>query len=254
MQVANARGAEVEKTIPARALGEELRRIASEDSPAEIVRALEGAGLSTLFCPALADPKVNLAGLGQWEKCAALLREDPSPDTPASRAFRFGSFLYALGEELSPKEQQSLIKCCALTKEEVDAWTNLDARSKKLETALRSARIGKASQVYRILTTAPADVILHLLYRSTAKPVQERLRAYFQKSLPAIQEITPEEWAEVEAKPGTPKYTKAREEFIAQRLDRRPPKPAEATEVAEGAEAALTQPAATVEIVDRRAR
>jgi hypothetical protein len=136
----------------------------------------------------------------------------------------------------------------------MDAWTKLDTRSKKLEAALRSPRIRKPSQVYRILTAAPADLILHLLYRSTAKPVQERLRAYFQKSLAAIQEITPEEWAEVEGTPGTPKYKKAREDFIARRLDRRPPKPPEATEVAEGAEAAPTQPAASVEIVARRVR
>ncbi len=41
MQVANAREAEVEKSIPPRALGEELRRIGAEDNPAEILRALE---------------------------------------------------------------------------------------------------------------------------------------------------------------------------------------------------------------------
>jgi hypothetical protein len=54
--------------------------------------------------------------------------------------------------------------------------------------------------------------------------VQERLRSYFQKYLPAIQEITPEEWATVEGKPGTPKFQKARDQFVTNRLDRRPPK------------------------------
>jgi len=52
--------------------------------------------------------------------------------------------------------------------------------------------------------------------------VQDRLRAYFQKYLPAVQEITPEEWATLEAKPA--RQQKAREEFIANRLDRRPPR------------------------------
>ncbi|MGP8244356.1 MAG: hypothetical protein ACLQVN_07530 [Bryobacteraceae bacterium] len=252
MQIANAREAEAEKAIPPRALGEELRRIATEDSPAEILLALEEAGLSTLFCPALAGPKLNPDGLAEWEKCASLLPEDPPSDAMPSRAFRFGSFLYVLGEELSPKERLRLIKCCALTKSEVDAWSKLDARSKKLETALRSTRIRKASQVYRIVAPAPADAILHLLYRSTAKPVQERLRAYFQKSLPAIQEITPEEWAEVEGKPGTPKYRKAREEFIARRLDRRPPKPPETAEA--GADTVPEQPAVSTESAPRRVR
>jgi tRNA nucleotidyltransferase (CCA-adding enzyme) len=43
MQVANAREAEVEKHIPARALGDELKRISAEDSPTDIFK---GAGRS----------------------------------------------------------------------------------------------------------------------------------------------------------------------------------------------------------------
>src|SRR5579872_5681010 len=44
MQVANAREAEVEKSITAKALGEELKRICLEDAPAEIFKALDEAG------------------------------------------------------------------------------------------------------------------------------------------------------------------------------------------------------------------
>src|SRR5664279_4758044 len=43
MQVANAREAGVENSIAARTLGEELRRLAAEDSPAEILKAIEEA-------------------------------------------------------------------------------------------------------------------------------------------------------------------------------------------------------------------
>src|SRR6185369_10163768 len=68
------------------------------------------------------------------------------------------------------------------------------------------------------------DEVLFLMYHSTAKPVQERLKNYFQKYLPLVQEITPDEWASIEPKPGTPKYAKARDEFISHRLDRRPPR------------------------------
>src|SRR6185312_3085995 len=45
MQVANAREAEVEKLISAKTLGDELKRIAVEDNPAEILKALQEAGL-----------------------------------------------------------------------------------------------------------------------------------------------------------------------------------------------------------------
>src|SRR5689334_11120650 len=53
MQVANAREAGMDQQISGRALGQELRRIGTEDNPAEILKGLEDAGLLTLFSPAL---------------------------------------------------------------------------------------------------------------------------------------------------------------------------------------------------------
>jgi tRNA nucleotidyltransferase (CCA-adding enzyme) len=219
-QVANAREAEVEKLIPGRALGEELKRVAAEDNAGEILKALDDAGLLVLFSPAISGARLNLAALAKFEKAAHLI-----PDDLRSRTARWGTFFYALTEKLTPKEKQALIKTTELTKADVDASQKLEARSKKLETALKSTRIRKASQVYHLVNVAEPDEILFLLYKSQVKPVQERLRNYFQKYLPMIQEITPEEWATVEGKPETPKYIKARDQFISQRLDRRPKKP-----------------------------
>ena len=220
MQVANARESEVEKLIPPHVFGEELKRIGAEDNPAEIIKALEEAGLLTLFSETLAGAKVNLAGLAKFEKLARLL-----PDEPRTRAARIGPFLYAFTEKLTAKEKQALIKSTELHKPELDAWQKLEARAKKFETALRSARIRKASQVYFLVAGAAPEEILFVLYHSALKPVQERLRNYFQKYLPAIQEITPEEWATVENAPAARK-NKVRDEFIANRLDKRVRKPA----------------------------
>ncbi|HKA01148.1 MAG TPA: hypothetical protein VKE70_31765, partial [Candidatus Solibacter sp.] len=143
------------------------------------------------------------------------------------RASRLGPVMYAITEKLSPKEEQALIKTCELAKGDVDKWQKLDARAKKLENALKSARIRKPSHVYQVASPAVPDEVIFLLYHSTQKPVQERLRNYFQKYLPLVQEIPPEEFAKIEGKPRTPKYNKAREDFIAVQLDRRPKKPVE---------------------------
>jgi tRNA nucleotidyltransferase/poly(A) polymerase len=222
MQVANAREAEVEKRILGKALGGELKRIAVEDKPAEILRVLNEAGLLALFSPALAAGKLNLAGLQKFEKIWGLL-----PDDIRWRTARFGPVMYAITEKLSPKEAQALVKTCELAKGDVDRWQKLEARSKKLENALKSPRIRKPSHVYQVASPAAPDEVIFLLYHSTQKPVQERLRNYFQKYLPLVQEIPPEEFAKIEGKPGTPKYHKAREEFIAVQLDKRPKKPPE---------------------------
>jgi tRNA nucleotidyltransferase/poly(A) polymerase len=214
-QIANAREAEVEKRIPARVLSDELRRMSAEDHPSEILKGLEELGLLTSFSPVL-GPKMNAQGLAKFDKVCRL-----APDDARWRSARFGPFLYVLTEKLTPKEKQSLIKATEMPKADVAEWQKIEARSKKLESALKSARIRKASQVYQIVSAAQPDEVLFTLYHSALKPVQERLRNHFGKYIPQIAEITPEEWATIEVKPGTPKYAKAREAFIAHRLDRR---------------------------------
>ncbi len=221
MQVANAREAEVEKRIPARALGEELKRISAEDNPTDILKGLEEAGLLVLFSPAL-FAKMNLAGLGKLEKALHVL-----PDDTRWRAARFGTFMHCITEKLSAKEKLALIKSTEMPKADVDQWHKTEAHAKKLETALRAPKVRKPSHVFHIVTAAAPEDVLFVLYHSALKPVQERLRNHFQKYLPMVQEITPEEWATVEGKPGTPKYTKAREDFISERVNRKPPKPVE---------------------------
>jgi tRNA nucleotidyltransferase/poly(A) polymerase len=219
MQVANAREAEVEKRIPGKALGAELKRIAVEDNAPEILKGLNESGFLALFSPALAAGKLNTQGLAKFEKGVHL-----TPDDVRWRAARMGVFLYAVTEKLSAKEEQALIKTCELTKSDVDRWQKIEPRAKKLENALKSARIRKPSHVYQAVTPAAPDEVLFLLYHSAQKQVLDRLRNYFQKYLPLVQEIPPAEFAKIEVKPGTPKYNKAREDFIAIQLDRRPKK------------------------------
>lgn len=217
-QVANAIEAGVQESIPAKALGDELRTIALEDNAGEILRILGEMGLLKLFSPALTGPKANEAGLAKFEKIVRTV-----PDEVGAR---LGPFLFVLTEKLSPKEVQGLVRAAALTKADEARWKKLGARAKKLEAALRAARIRKPSHVYHLVSAAPADEVLFVMYHSALRPVQERLKNYFQKYLPAVQEITPEEWATLEVKPGTPKYEKARDAFIGNHLDRRPKKPA----------------------------
>ena len=221
MQIANAHEAEVEKHITARALGDELKRISGEDSPTEIFKGLEEAGLLALFSPALAA-KLNLHGLARYEKAIRVLPEDAR-----WRAARFGTFLYCLTEKLTPKDKQALIKATDMPKSDIDQWQKVEARARKLEAALHAPRVRKPSHVYHIAVAAAPEDVLFVLYHSALRPVQERLRNHFQKFAVTVQEITPEEWATIEPKPGTPKYAKAREEFISEILNRKPKKPVE---------------------------
>lgn len=221
-QYDNARAAQLQNLIPARALLEELKHIAEEANAAEIVRGLDEDGLLALFSPALAGAKLNLPGLARLEKAERLIEvTNPSP------AHKLGPFLNTLTAKLTPKDKSALIKTTEMPKADVDLWRNLEPRARKLEQAVKSTRIRKPSQVYEVLCGAAADEMVLLLCHSAHRVVQERIRNYLQKYLPAMQEVPQSEWDALEGQPGTPKYSRSRQALVASHLDvkRKPPEP-----------------------------
>jgi tRNA nucleotidyltransferase (CCA-adding enzyme) len=222
-QYENARAAKMEAHISRRALCEELKQIAAEPNPSEVVAALAQEGFLALFSPALTEAKMNLAGLVKLEKARRVM-----PPDALTTAANWGPFVYVLTEKLNSKERQALIKQTEMQKSEVDGWQKLPLRAKKLEAALKSARLKKPSQIYDLLVKTPADEILFLLYHSQARLIQDRLKNYFQKYIPLSQEITDLEVEASGVAPGTPKFQKVKEEMVAARLDgrtKRPPPP-----------------------------
>jgi tRNA nucleotidyltransferase/poly(A) polymerase len=222
MQFDNARAAHVENLISARTLLDELRHIAAEPSPAAAIQALDEDGLLPLFSPALGAAKLNVQALVRLEKAAKLVESANIAVVP-----ELAAFLLALTAKLAPKEKSGLFKAVELPKAEIDQMRVLEPRARKLEQALKSARVKKPSHVYQILADARADEVVFLLGNSVQRVVQERIRNYLQKYRPAMQEIAPSEWKALEGQPGTPKYNRSRRAFLASRLDVRPRKPAE---------------------------
>src|SRR5579884_2976023 len=223
-QLQNALEAEMQNRIGPEALMDELRRIADEPDPGAVILALEQEKLLGLYSPALAGAKQNVTGLQKLHKARQMV-----PFGVDIRLQNLGLFLNVLTEKLNPKEKQALIKATAMPKEDVELWQKLEARAKKLESAVKSPKLRKPSQVYAVLHKAAGDEVLFLLVRSQQRVVQDRIRNYFEKYLPASLEVTD---ADVQAEggiPGTPKFEKLRTQVIAKRLDARPRKPPEPT-------------------------
>jgi len=147
------------------------------------------------------------------------------PAESITAASSWGPFLYVLTEKLNPREKQSLIKQTEMRKSEVDSWQKLPLRAKKLDAAVRSAKLKKPSQIYDLLSKAPADEMLFLLYHSPVRLIHDRIKNYLQKYIPLSQEITDAEVEAAGAAPGTPKFQKLKEEMISARLDGRTKKP-----------------------------
>jgi tRNA nucleotidyltransferase (CCA-adding enzyme) len=225
-QYRNARDAGLETHISAHALLDELRHIAEESNPGEVLRLLEEERLLGLYSPVLAGPKLNLAGFQKLTKAKQLL-----PFGVDLRIDHLAIFLSVLSENLSPKEKAALAKAVGMGKEDLQNWQRLETKSAKLEKELKSPRLNRPSQVYHALVKAPGEQILFLLMRSQQRLVQDRIRNYLQRYVITAQEVSDAEVAAEGIKPGTPKFQKAKNELIAARLDARPkkvPPPAEA--------------------------
>ena len=84
----------------------------------------------------------------------------------------------------------------------------------------------KPSQIYHVLVEAPGDELLFVLTHSALRLVQDRIRNYLQKYLPAAMEVTDKdvETAASGAAPGSPKYRKVRDQLVTTKLDSRPKK------------------------------
>jgi tRNA nucleotidyltransferase/poly(A) polymerase len=218
-QVENAKEAGMVERIGSEALGAELRNMAREISPHDLVKALEEEKLLGLFSPALASGKVDYALLNKLQKAHMMV--------PFGITFHIEYlplFLDALFHKLNAKEAAAAIKAAALTRGEVNALQKLPPAAKKLERALQSAKLQKASALYTLLTETPGEQILYLSIHSNQRLVQDRIKNYFQKYLPMSQEVTNEMVAAAGAVVGTPKFAKAKQEMILKHLDARPKK------------------------------
>lgn len=234
-QYENVRLEELEKQIPARKLFKELTAIAAESNPAEVLAALEKEKLLSLFSPSLTGTKLNLSGFAKLQKARQTL--SVAADYPVDW---LALFLHLLEEKLTPKEKTVLAKSTSMRKSEIELPAKLAAAAKQLERTLKSPKLRKASQVYEVLHEAPGETVLYVYLNSRERIVQDRIRNYFQKYLPASQEVTDRQVAAAGHEPGSAKFQKAKDEMIRTRLDSRPRKTAEPaiTEPVSGAAAA----------------
>lgn len=219
MQYENARLAEVEKHIAARSFYQELTQIAKEPNPGEVLQILEHEKLLQLISPALTGPNLNLAAFQKLQKARQIL-----PFGIDLHLDYVPVFFYLLEEKLSPKDRVALIKHTAMTHGEASAPAGLEAKARKLEKSLQSAKLQKPSQIYQAMVNAPGELLLFLLLKSQQRLVQDRIKNYYQKYLPAAQEVPEADVISAGGTPGTRKFQKIRESLIWARLDARPKK------------------------------
>jgi len=205
--------------IPQEALRHEVRQIAHEPLPGDILHALDEAGLLAVISPTLAGAKLNIAGFQKLQKLQQSLGNDFH-----ERAESQHLFFYLLLEKLTPRERSQVTKALGLEKSDLQVSTKLEAHSAKVEKELSAFKVNRPSGLYWFLSKVPDELLLFLLLRSKQRIVLDRLKNYYQKYLPTAQEVTDAEVGEQGAEPGTPRFAKLRQQMITARLDARPKK------------------------------
>lgn len=219
-QYGNVKEAGLHLKISEEILGPELMRMAAEQNPAELLRILDEEKILPLFSPALTGAKVNLAGMQKLMKARTNI-----PFEIGFTANDASLFLFLLTQKFSPKEKAQLIKKMGIGKATVNGWQQLEAKSKKLEKEIKAPALKKASLVYKTLKDAPGEQLVFLLMNSNERIVQDRIKNHLQKLVGMAQEVTDQEVFEAtKIAPGSPKFAKAKGDFIAKKLDSRPRK------------------------------
>jgi len=218
-QYENARAAELEKQIPASELFEELKRVAEDQNPTEVLRLFDEEKVLSLYSPALTGAKLNIPALQKLQKVRTIVPFEV--DFPVNHA---ALLLAVLAEKLTPKERLQIAQALQMSKADQDLWQKLDARAAKLGKTVASPALHKPSEVYNVLSKATGEEILYLYMHSPVRLVQDRIRNYLQKYLPTAQDIMRREQAGQEAPNSARESAKSEKmirELIMAKLDGR---------------------------------
>lgn len=220
-QYQNVRQEGLEKHIPPRILFRELRAICLEQNPLAVLEELSRENLLTLFSPGLTGDKLNAAAFQRLQKVQSLI-----PFGAAFSADYYAVSMVLLTQMLSAKERAALVSNTKMEKEEMAPWQKLEARSKKLESLVKSAKLSKASKVFEALQPAKGEEVLYLYLNSKQRIVHDRIKNYFEKYLSIAVDVTNAEVTEATGiQPDDPKFAKAKADRISGRLDGRIKKP-----------------------------
>lgn len=216
-QFDSAREAGVEEHITPQARLQELRQMSAELESADVVKALQSAGLLAVFEPHL-DKKLELPALAKFDKARRVVEDS------GQRFDALSPFLYCLTRKLTAAEKKTLRTSAGMRASEAAGWLEIETRAKALQRAVASKQATPNSRLYPLLLAQDPALAVFLMAFSPFQHVRERLKTYFTRLWPLAQSFDDKEVEATGVKRDSPKFAAAREALLAIRLDKRPPK------------------------------
>lgn len=202
----------LEYALP-RSLAAELREIARDPSPTEILKALEKEGMSTALHPKLEGQRLNLQALGKMEKLARWLEEQ------GLRPSLYGPAIFFLTQKLPPADRAGFAKRLHMRRADSDPWLKLEDEAKKMVKQLGGKDGNTPSKAFQLLSRQPAELILFTMLQFPQKKIQDKIKHYLTRHRPLREKLPEKELEGLGVAPNTPRFSKILDQFFTAVID-----------------------------------
>lgn len=204
---------ELQKNASGEGLIHELRQIARERNPVEVLKALEKEQLLQSVHAHLQGGRLNLQGIAQANKVAQTLMQ------AGLRPPSFELFLHLFLNKLPPRDQDQIAKRLGLKRPQIQAVRKLETDAKRLAKDLMGKEGSNPTRLYNLLSNAASDLIVLLQTEFPQTKVQARIKTFLQKYLPLRAHLPSKELSDMGVPAGTPRHQKILEAYFYQVLE-----------------------------------
>jgi tRNA nucleotidyltransferase (CCA-adding enzyme) len=201
-----------ESIAPADA-GNELRQLAREDKPVQILKAWEARGLLEAISPQLAKRHPH------YEMLNRILRARDDLTAAGLRARLAAPASYATLGRLKDREISGVLHRLEYRQNEIETVTGLEDRVQKVTAMLAGRKTAAPGEAYAFLEKTPADLLAFILAESSNSKVVGKIRTYLNKWRP-LRQALPAAILELESigMPHGPKFDKVIEDLFHAQL------------------------------------
>jgi tRNA nucleotidyltransferase/poly(A) polymerase len=173
----------LQESIPPADAGAELRQLAREDKPVQILKAWESRGLLEAISPQLAKRHPH------YEILARILRARDDLAAAGIRPRLFGPVIYATLGKLKDREISAALQRLEFRQQQIEAVTGLEERAQKIAATLAGRKTAAPTEAYAFLEKAPADLLAFILAESSNSKAVGKIRTYLNKWRPLRQAL-----------------------------------------------------------------
>ena len=165
----------LQESIPLAEAGNELRQLAREDKPVQILKAWEARRLLEAVSALLAKRHPH------YEMLARILRARDDLAAAGIRPRLFAPVTYAALGKLKDRELSTTLHRLEYRQQEIEAVTSLEERAQKITATLAGRKTSAPTEAYAFLEKAPAELLAAILAESSNSKAVGKIRMYLNK-------------------------------------------------------------------------